>query len=67
MSLSHLRQSGFRLELGVSTVYVDPYLSDSLERLHGFESDERLVVECHEIVPREAESGHGWLAGQAGM
>jgi L-ascorbate metabolism protein UlaG (beta-lactamase superfamily) len=35
MSLSHLGQSGFRLRLGASTVYVDPYLSDSVEKLHG--------------------------------
>lgn len=35
MSLSHLGQSGFRLKLGACTVYVDPYLSDSVERLHG--------------------------------
>lgn len=35
MSISHLGQSGFRLKLGASTVYVDPYLSDSVERMHG--------------------------------
>lgn len=35
MSLTHLGQSGFRMRLGPSVVYVDPYLSDSVERVHG--------------------------------
>lgn len=35
MSLSHLGQSGFRMQLGATVVYVDPYLSDCVERLHG--------------------------------
>jgi len=37
MTISHLGQSGFRLRLGAATVYVDPYLSDSVEAAEGQE------------------------------
>lgn len=33
--VKHLGQSGFRLELGRTVIYVDPYLSDSVERSSG--------------------------------
>lgn len=35
--ISHLGQSGFRLQLGAATVYIDPYLSDSVEAAEGAE------------------------------
>ena len=37
MLVSHLGQSGFRLQLGPATIYIDPYLSDSVEKHHGTE------------------------------
>lgn len=35
MRLSHLGQSGFLIEIGGDAIYVDPYLSDSVERADG--------------------------------
>ena len=35
INISWLGQSGLRLDAGGSVVYVDPYLSDSVEKIHG--------------------------------
>lgn len=35
MLVTHLGQSGFRLQLGTATIYIDPYLSNCVEDRHG--------------------------------